>query len=138
MRLPDDVAHGAVNNRFVGGNPLTGKRATVCSPEVLNALVWEISNTITAAGFELDPAKEDQLPDAILTLVIRTMRQGGSVCIDHGDVECDGGELDDDGNLIADTTQTTICYPVTVDQDLTIDQLKTELENYDDIDGGAL
>lgn len=136
MHLPTD-AQGAVNKRFVAGNPLNGKRATVVTPADLNAYANEIANVILAAGVELDPAKEDQLVDALLTLLIRTVRTGALVTIDYAAIECDGGELDDEGNLVDDPSQ-QITYPVEFNQDLTIDQLKTELEFYDDIDGGTL
>lgn len=133
MHLPSET-HGAVQSRFIAGNPLTGTRPTIVTPELLNALTFEIAHTVTAANIDLVQGNEHQLVDAILTLIIRTIRAGGQVCLD--DMELDGGELDDDGNIAGDSLNQ--CFAVQFDPDITLDDLKSELDYYDHIDSGAI
>lgn len=129
MHLPSDT-HGAVNARFVAGDPLSGRRATLVTPEILNALVYEVANVITAAGIELVQGQEDQLAHALVVLLRRAMGVGVAVCLD----EVDGGELDE---ASPDSTR-PLCLDVTVDAALSLADLRSELEQYDDIDSGEI
>lgn len=70
MHLPSETG-GAVNQRFVAGNPLTGQKATIVTPEILNGLTYEIANVITDAGIELVQGLETQLLTAIQTHIDR-------------------------------------------------------------------
>jgi hypothetical protein len=68
MHLPNET-HGAVNARFVAGNPLTGQRATIWTAELCNAVVEEPANVIRAAGLELDRTDNTQLLQALQLLI---------------------------------------------------------------------
>lgn len=72
MHLPSS-AQGAINERFVAGNPLTGQRATIWTAELCNAVVQEPTNVILAAGLKLDPADNTQLLQAIQIMIDNTI-----------------------------------------------------------------
>lgn len=74
MHLPSET-HGAINQRFVAGNPVTGQKPTVCTPELLNAFTYEITNVILEAGIELVKGKEDQLLLAMQALIDQRVKQ---------------------------------------------------------------
>lgn len=68
MHLPSE-AHGAVNARFVAGNPLNGQRATLWTADLCNAVVEEPANVIRAAGLELDRTDNTQLLQSLIILI---------------------------------------------------------------------
>ena len=68
MHLPSET-HGAINQRFVAGNPITGTRPTIWTAELCNAVVEEPANVILAAGLELDKTDNTQLLQAIQIIV---------------------------------------------------------------------
>lgn len=62
-------AEGHDSNRYSEGNPSLGIPATVVGAEEMNNLQEELANIVDAAGITLDAGDEDQVLEALATLL---------------------------------------------------------------------
>ena len=76
-------ADGNVGNRYSNGNPTLGQVATLVEETMMNLFQEEIVNVVLEAGITLNGAVEDQLKDAILTLIERGGNAQATATIGH-------------------------------------------------------
>lgn len=73
QKIGDSTTTANASGEFTSGNPGAGVDATLITAEWLNAIQRELVAVITGAGVSVDPAKDDQVVNAIQVLL-----RGGS------------------------------------------------------------
>lgn len=97
-------AEGNVEGQFHPGNPAIGQRATRIGADWLNAVQEEISAVIENAGIALDKAENDQLYNAIVSLVAGVVGDGSGAVPTTRTISVSGGLLTGGGDLAANRT----------------------------------
>jgi hypothetical protein len=82
---------GAVDGRFVEGNPQNGRQATRVGAKFMNTIMDEIATVVAAAGIVLDDDDNTQLFGSITALIGGALADGGgAVTLDQFTMH-DGG-----------------------------------------------